>query len=232
MPIDAATTEREYRQLVDERKVCRICSDRLENASLIDQGKFDSDRIGPYTQWQGNLKAELMVVGQDFSDVAGFRAYRGWAGADVQTNRTLRELLACAGVTISGPAYGEPDDRLFFTNAVLCMKSGSRGGRQQDIPIRCFKNCSSFLRRTVEIVAPTVVVTLGAGALEAARFAFPGTNGKPLREVVGRVLPLAPNIALIPMYHPSPTVVNNHRSMDQMREDWRGLRGLLSGRGH
>ncbi len=230
MPYGAATAESEYRQLVNDRKTCRLCSDRLENASLIDQGKFDSDRIGPYTRWQGNRKAELMVVGQDFSDVAGFKTYRGWAGADVQTNKTLLELLACAGVKISGPVYGKPDDRLFFTNAVLCMKSGSLGGRQQDIPNRCFANCSSFLRRTVEIVAPTVVVTLGAGALKAARFAFPGTSDEPLREVVGRFLPLAPNIALVPMYHPSPTVVNTHRSMERMREDWSRPRGLLSGR--
>ena len=188
---------------------------------------LDSDRIGPYTQWQGNLSAPLMVVAQDFSDVAGFRKYRGWAGTDIQTNLTLQRLLACAGVKISVPAYGAPDDQLFFTNAVLCMKSGTQGGRQQNIPSRCFKNCSSFLRRTIEIVAPTVVVTLGVGALKAARLAFPSENNEPLRAVVGRCLPFAPGIALVPMYHPSPTVVNTHRCIERMCEDWSKLRELL-----
>ena len=44
----------------------------------IDSG-FDSDRIGPYTLWQGNLKAELMVIGQDFTDVEDFKRAGGLA---------------------------------------------------------------------------------------------------------------------------------------------------------
>lgn len=218
-----AKKESTYRLLVEDRKACTLCADRLVNASRIDGGQYDSERIGPYSQWQGNLNAPLMVIAQDFSDVAGFRKYLGWAGSDIQTNITLRRLLACAGIGILAPEYGRPDDTLFFTNAVLCMKSGLQGGRQQNIPNRFFCNCSGFLRRTIEIVTPRLVITLGAGALKAVRLAFPGGNCEPLKDVVGRHMPLTKDVVLAPMYHPSPTVVNTTRSFPKMCEDWRGL---------
>ena len=210
-----------YRHLVSDRKNCFLCEDRLQNPARIEGGIFDSNHVGPYSQWQGNLDAPLLLVAQDFSDVSGFRKYRGWAGSDIQTNVTLQGLLGHAGFDIAAPAHGLPDDKLFFTNAVLCMKSGAQGGRQQEIPSKCFTNCAPLLRRTVEIVAPRVVVTLGAHALKAIRHAFPGGENDPLREVVGQPRPLTQGILLVAVYHPSPTVVNTHRCIEKMREDWK-----------
>ena len=217
---------REYRSLVEDRKACKLCASQLANPYRIDGGALDSERIGPYSQWQGNLAAPLLVVGQDFSDMKGFRQCRGWA-SDISTNRTLRDLVACAGLEISMPEYGAPEDRAFFTNAVLCIKTGNQKGRRQNVPMWCFHNCSSFLRRTIEVVNPTVVVTLGVKALKTVRAAFPGGDRRPLREIVGNCIPLIPGVMLAPMYHPSPQVVNRYRSFAEMCEDWEGLRPLL-----
>src|SRR5579863_6887163 len=127
-----------YAELVVQRKACRFCSGHLTNASVIDGGSLDCEEIGAYSQWQGNLNSELMVVGQDFADVDGFRKCGGWPGERVETNENLRKMMVEAGITIQSPRVGISDDALFFTNAILCMK---RGGMQGKIPRRCAREC-------------------------------------------------------------------------------------------
>ncbi|MEX0887574.1 MAG: uracil-DNA glycosylase family protein [Phycisphaeraceae bacterium] len=128
----------------------------------IDGGAWDCDRTGGYSQWRGSLDTELMVTAQYFADVNGFAEGRGCVGQRVGTNLTLVELVAEAGITIEPPRTGNPDNRLFFTNAVLCMKEG---GYAAAVPVGCYKRCGHrFLRPTVELVAPRVAVTLGTGA--------------------------------------------------------------------
>lgn len=215
-----------YRALVEKRKRCTLCAGCLDNASSIDSGGLDCDQVGPYTQWQGNLDSPLIVVGQDFGDVATFRKYKGWPGWDVDTNENLVELAREAGFELAIPHRGHPDNVLFFTNAVLCLKRGERGGRSESVPNRCFRNCASFLKATIELVGPRVVVTLGARPLAAARYAFGISNLSTLSNVVGRHMPLTETTWLVPVYHPSPLGVAQ-RPMDTMRADWQAIRCLL-----
>ena len=51
-----------YTELVAKRKECRLCeSHDLTNPSACQNGAYDmSGHIGPWTQWQGNLDADLM----------------------------------------------------------------------------------------------------------------------------------------------------------------------------
>ena len=82
-----------YNSLVNKRKYCRSCNG-LVNCSVVDDGKYDSDEIGPWTLWQGNLNSEIMVVGQDWGDRTYFSK---WKGADQPsgnpTNENLQRLL-------------------------------------------------------------------------------------------------------------------------------------------
>ena len=86
----------EYAALVSDRKACHRCSG-LFNPSEVEHGSLDSNQIGPWSLWQGNLEAALMVVGQDWGDVAYFPKNRGRGLARSGTNRALVELLAVAG---------------------------------------------------------------------------------------------------------------------------------------
>jgi uracil-DNA glycosylase len=228
MSTSESSKEDLYSALVSGRKACTLCDKHLQNASHIRGGEFDSDRIGAYTQWQGNLDSQLMVVAQDFSDVSGFLKCQGWPGHNIQTNTALIKLLECAGLRVSVPSQGNSEDRLFFTNAVLCMKSGASKGRQQSIPQSCFNNCNLFLKESIELVAPRVVVTLGVRALHATRRAFGISNNEPLARSVARPIALTPSIQLVPLYHPSPTVINTRRSMPDMVNDWKSLMALLA----
>jgi DNA polymerase len=217
-----------YLHVVAERKACEACPG-LANASRIGAGRFDADEIGAYSRWQGNLDAELMVVGQDFADEDSFIKYRGWPGERVRTNRTLVELVAQAGIGIEPPRFGTPDDRLFFTNAVLCMKAG---GMQTAIPASCFHECGRrFLVPLIRIVSPKLVVTLGAKAAEAVGRAF-GLLPLPKPPAAGRmpqpVQLIGDATMLMCLHHPSPTVQNTTRSMAAQRDDWREVGQVLA----
>ena len=67
------TKEEQYNALVEKRKACKKCSNcGLINPSQIESGKFDSDEIGPWTRWHGNLNADVMIIGQDWGREAEF----------------------------------------------------------------------------------------------------------------------------------------------------------------
>jgi DNA polymerase len=192
----------------------------LTNASMIDGGCMDSERIGPFSRWQGNLDATLMVVAQDFADVGGFRRHHGWPGERVRTNMKLTALMTRAGIPINPPRFGTADDRLFFTNAVLCMK---RGGMRAPVPECCAAECGRrFLRPTIEIVAPRVVVTLGGRAMKAVCRAFDVAHPSSLCAAVAVPIPLTSSTVLMPLYHPAAS-----RPGQAQQLDWDRVRTTL-----
>ena len=58
-------------QLVTARKACHLCSG-LTNPADVDGGRLNSEHIGAWSLWQGNLDAPVMVVGQDWGDTTYF----------------------------------------------------------------------------------------------------------------------------------------------------------------
>ena len=208
-----------YRELVEQRKRCACCPG-MANASAIDGGSMDSERIGPFSRWQGNLDADLMVVAQDFADVEGFREHSGWPGERVRTNTTLATLLTRAGIPINPPRFGFPEDRLFFTNAVLCMK---RGGMRAPLTGSCATECGRrFLRPTIELVAPHVVLSLGARAMRAVCRAFGLEPPANLEAAAAVPIPLTSSAVLMPLYHPAAS-----RSHQAQHRDWDRVRTVL-----
>jgi hypothetical protein len=79
------------RQLVNERKECHACSG-LTNPEACGNSSFDSDHVGPMSLWQGNLDADLMIVGQDWGHRPGqgerHRSRHGAAGGESEGFRT------------------------------------------------------------------------------------------------------------------------------------------------
>ena len=85
-----------YLKLVTERKACTEC-EGITNASAMHNGKFDSDQIGPWSRWLGDLEARVLVVGQDWGDRRAFVTQEGRDSAKSATNRMLQSLLASIG---------------------------------------------------------------------------------------------------------------------------------------
>jgi uracil-DNA glycosylase len=103
-----------------------------------------------------------------------------------------------------------------------------QGGMQANVPASCFNECGRrFLRPMIELVAPKVVVTLGRSAMRATCRAFAITSPQSLTSAVAKAIPLFADTMLMPLYHPSPTVLNTTRALEVQHTDWRAVARLL-----
>ena len=107
---------------------------------------------------------------------------------------------------------------VFITNAVLCNPLIDGNNRRPSA--KEIKNCTSFLKASLDIIRPKVVVTLGNVALSAINQLF-GTRFK-LSQSTAQSLAL-PDFTLFPLYHPSPRVTNWKRPMAQQKKDFRKI---------
>ena len=216
-----STRTLEMTALATARRECQACIGLVNPARVLD-GRFDSEQLGPWTLWQGSLSAEVVVVGQDWGDVASFTNNEGFEEPGNPTNRRLVELLALAGVHVAQPAKLGRAGTAFFTNAILCLKEG---GLQGDVRTEWFRACGArFLRPTIELVAPRAVVTLGTHATDALCVAFGLRPPSRFREAVeGDGLALPNGSTLFPRYHCGPRSTNMNRNRQHQDDDWRRL---------
>jgi uracil-DNA glycosylase len=216
-----------YRSLVQDRQRCERCADLgLKNPSSIEKGVFDSDEIGPWTRWNGDLNASVMVVGQEWGGIPTFCRQKG-LDRHAGTNRTLQKLLESIGISVEGAPINKPDSGLFLTNAVLCLKDGP-----DSAPVKpaWFRQCGAgFLKAQIELVSPHVVVALGQRAYMAIRDVFDCPRVSFRRAVEAhKAIPLGFAQSLVPVYHCSQTVLNTHRSFEMQLDDWDLVRRELS----
>src|SRR5215471_6577566 len=118
-----------YARLVAQRKAFDPSAFGLANPSIVADGRYDSEHIGPWTLWANDLNADLMVVGQDWADDAYFIEHRGFDDSENPTNRALRELLDSVGRHVPPPpSAANVDDPerahcgVWLTNALLWLK--------------------------------------------------------------------------------------------------------------
>ncbi len=112
---------------------------------------------------------------------------------------------------------------IFITNSVLCSPRKPSGAN--DKPTREeLRNCSDFLRRQIALINPSVIATLGAVALETLKLIEP--HQYQLRDDAAKILRWHER-RLVPLYHPSPRVINAARPLAQQMRDYRVLRRAI-----
>jgi hypothetical protein len=214
---------------------------RLANPARVASGRYDVEEISPWTRWAGDSDADLMVVGQDWSDEAYFLARRGLDAPKNPTSAALAELLAGVGrplppiptAAAPPPPGANGAGRAFLMNALLWLKTGEMSTKVRD---EWFAGDSAtFLLEQISIVRPRVVVAPGQRAhhpiLRALDLLVPAG---PFRAVVemaeGTPLPGVPRAArLSGVYHCGARVRNTIRPMAQQREDWKRVAVALAG---
>lgn len=222
------TTDKQaaYRNLVERRKACMACQG-LTNPSVYCGGRYDSNEIGPWSLWQANLRATVMIVGQDWGDVAAFERQEGRDLPNSATNATLIDLLHGIGVETAGPEAGRgPDGTVFLTNAVLCLK---KGGCQAAVLDEWFANCGQrFLRPLIELVQPKVVICLGERAYHAVEKLYELPR-RQFRDAVSAAegFPLSEGMRLFAVYHCGRRIQNTHRNLEQQKTDWKRVASWL-----
>jgi uracil-DNA glycosylase family 4 len=106
---------------------------------------------------------------------------------------------------------------IFITSAALCNPRTESGANRKPTQ-KELANCSAFLRRTIELINPRVIVTLGSVALEALkRIQYHELN---LKESAAEIHSWQDRV-LVPIYHPSPQVLASHRREKQQLQDYR-----------
>jgi uracil-DNA glycosylase len=191
-----------YAQHVANCRACTRCGPDAVNPS----GGGFAVHPSPWAMLRGDLDAKVVVVGQDFA--CQEQPYDA-PNPELPTNKNLARLIAAAGLR-----------RVYLTNAVLCLKPG---GMSAPVPSAWVNHCASHLRRTIEIVGPTVIAALGAVAWRATCRAFDVASPPTLSEVVGTQPILLPNTPALFGFNHCGGLGVIRRAFAQQLEDWRRL---------
>ena len=193
-PIAPEQTRKKFKLLAKQAAGCRLCTALADQPAILSSAN-------------GNLNAKFVFVAE-----APGRFGAGRTGIPFHGDKSgdnFETLLKHIGLTRA---------EVFITNAALCNpleKGNNRRPKTSEI-----KNCSSFLKETLALIGPQVVVTLGSVGLQALNLIL--ETRYQLKENVAQPL-TTPDFTLFPLYHPSPRVTNWMRPLTQQKKDFKKI---------
>lgn len=184
-----------FRRLEAEAAACQIC-ERMQ------------DRKAVLSTLNGSLQPQILFIaeapGRNGADRTRIPFHGDASGA------TFEQLLASIQI---------PRAEIFITNTVLCSPRKPSGAN--DKPTRGeIRNCSNFLRRTIEVLNPPLIATLGAVALDALKRIAP--HDYTLKDSAAQILNWNGR-QLVPLYYPSSQVLITVRPLAQQLADFQVL---------
>jgi len=192
-------TRKKFKLLEKQAAKCRLCPALADQPAILSSAN-------------GNLNAKLVFVAE-----APGRFGAGRTGIPFHGDKSgdnFETLLEHIGLTRA---------EVFITNAALCnpLENGNnRRPKASEI-----KNCSPFLKETLNLINPQVVVTLGSVGLQALNLIL--KTRYQLKENVAQPL-TTPDFILFPLYHPSPRVTNWMRPLAQQKKDFKKILRCIS----
>ncbi|HEY1300151.1 MAG TPA: uracil-DNA glycosylase family protein [Stellaceae bacterium] len=216
-----------YEELVAARKACRICVEqspgRLKSSAEF---AFDPPVVSLWEAWLGHRRPKLLVVGQDFGNVAYFVRNNGHDAPGNKTNENLHRLLAEAGIAAGDPPHKDSATPVFLTNSILCLKEG-----RIDAPLRAswVDHCTDrHLRALLELLGPPAVVGMGSCGWRAVRRAFALDEApQAISQATGGSWIAADQTRVFAVVHCGPLGLTN-RSWPQHLADWRQIGAALA----
>ena len=189
-----ATDEKrkQFIELASEASHCTLCPGMCERAAVL-------------SELNGAVNARVMFIGEAPGRKGADRTRVPFSGD--QSGKNFERFLASINL---------PRSEIFITSAALCNPRADSGANRRPKAAE-IRNCSTFLRRTIELVEPAVIVTLGTVALDALKllhyheFTLKQDAGK-IRSWNGR--------CLVPLYHPSPQVLITSRDEKAQLRDY------------
>lgn len=188
-----------FHKLCREAQNCRKCPDLTERTAVL-------------SELNGNLQPKVFFLAEAPGRQGGNRTRKPFSGDKSGAN--FQVLLDSIGLK---------REEIFITNSALCNPHTLTGANRK--PTRAeIKNCSAFLRKTIEIINPKIIVTLGTVALEALKMIE--YHQFTLKLEAAKILDWNGRI-LLPLYHPSPQVIASHRRMHEQLADFKILAGAI-----
>lgn len=158
------------------------------------------------SEHNGQASAQIMFIGEAPGRKGADRTRVPFSGD--QSGKNFDRFISSIGLT---------RDQIFITSAALCNPRAESGANRRPTQTEV-ANCSNFLSRTIQLIDPKVIVTLGSVALEALkRIKWHELN---LKEAAGKLHDWDGRL-LVAIYHPSPQVLASHRREAQQLKDYR-----------
>src|SRR5689334_5931607 len=180
-----------FNELVKEAAGCTLCPAMCGRSAVL-------------SELNGSVDARIMFIGEAPGRKGADRTRVPFSGD--QSGANLDRFLGSINLT---------REEIFITSSALCNPRSESGANRRPTQ-KELSNCSGFLRRTIEIINPRVIVTLGSVALEAIkRIQYHELN---LKTAAAQVHSWNDRV-LVPIYHPSPQVLASHRrEAEQLRD--------------
>ena len=162
-------------------------------------------RAAVLSELNGPINARVMFIGEAPGRKGADRTRIPFSGD--QSGKNFDRFLASINLKRS---------EIFITSAALCNPRKASGANRRPTAGEV-RNCSDFLSRTIELIDPRVIVTLGGAALDALKelhyheFNLKNDAAK-IRRWNGRLL--------VPLYHPSPQVLITSRKEAAQSRDY------------
>ena len=187
--------------LAAEAAACTLCPAMCQRTAVL-------------SELNGPVDARVMFIGEAPGRKGADRTRIPFSGD--QSGRNFERYLASIGL---------PRKQIFITSAALCNPRKESGANRRPTA-REVANCSAFLRRTIELINPRVIVTLGAVALDALKLIH--YHEFNLRNDAGRIRHWNGRL-LVPIYHPSPQVLISHRDERAQLRDYKVVARAMEG---
>jgi uracil-DNA glycosylase family 4 len=195
----SAVKRKKFIELAAEAQACQLCPAMTERTAVL-------------SELNGSLKPKVMFIAEAPGRQGADRTRIPFSGD--RSGANFNTLLESIGL--------ERKD-IFITNAVMCSPRSATGANRKPHKSE-INNCSSFLKRQIELLDPQILVTIGGVALEALKAIE--YHEFILKEDVAKILDWNGR-KLVPLYHPSPQVVISVRRLPQQLEDFKVLRNAL-----
>jgi len=184
--------EKRFTEIVAEAASCTRCTAMCGRSAVL-------------TELNGSTSARVMFIGEAPGRKGADRTRVPFSGD--QSGANFDRFLGSIGLARCD---------IFITSAALCNPRTESGANRKPTQLE-LTNCSGFLRRTIELVNPAVIVTLGSVALEALKRIH--YHELSLKESAATIHKWD-NRVLVPIYHPSPQVLASHRRETQQLKDY------------
>ena len=153
----------------------------------------------------GSLSARVLFIGEAPGRKGADQTRVPFSGD--QSGANFDRFLASIGLL---------REQVFITSAALCNPRSASGANRRPTQ-KELANCSTFLQRTIELVNPRLIVTLGSVALEALKRIH--YHELTLKDSAAKIQSWSGRV-LVPIYHPSPQVLASHRREAEQLKDY------------
>ena len=211
-----------YRHLVDKRKKYEYKDSEIVNPSELDI-PYD-EHLNAWAYWHGNLKADILLIGQDFGGYDYYLNNNGKDDPKNPTNLNLSSLFRELGIELGTSDKPNLDTKLYFTNAVLGAK---RGGMAAPIKKAWYADTAKkFIKPLIQLIEPKIIIAMGSKAYDVVAKIY-SLAPKPMKELVEtNPISLPDSKKLFVVYHCSSLGIAN-RNFSKQCEDWRKIKPFI-----